>query len=95
VFSYTGIGATGILGLKLRNDGLHPPANQGLNRFLAHKAGDFVVDLLDINPKWQAVCAFEDLFEGRDRATGKLNWTDTRADLVFGSNSQLRALAEG
>ena len=44
--------------------------------------------------KWQASPASEGVFEGRDRATDKLNWTGTRVDLVFGSNSQLRAIAE-
>jgi catalase-peroxidase len=43
---------------------------------------------------WKAVSAAEDLFEGRDRATGELRWTATRVDLVFGSSSQLRAIAE-
>ncbi len=55
---------------------------------------DFFVNLLDINTKWKATSEDEDVFEGRDRATGKLKWTGTRVDLVFGSNSQLRALAE-
>ncbi len=43
---------------------------------------------------WQPTAADADLFEGRDRATGELKWTGTRVDLIFGSNSQLRALAE-
>ncbi len=55
---------------------------------------DFFVNLLDMGTAWSAVCESEDLFEGRDRATGKLKWTATRVDLVFGSNAQLRALAE-
>jgi len=54
---------------------------------------DFFVNLLDMKTKWQASSS-EGVFEGRDRATGKIKWTGTRADLVFGSNSQLRALAE-
>ncbi|MGA3309437.1 MAG: peroxidase family protein, partial [Xanthobacteraceae bacterium] len=54
---------------------------------------DFFVNLLDMSTEWKATSA-EDVFEGRDRATGKLKWTGTRVDLVFGSNSQLRALAE-
>ena len=53
---------------------------------------DFFVNLLDMGTAWQA--ASEDVFEGRDRATGELKWTGARVDLVFGSNSQLRALAE-
>jgi catalase-peroxidase len=55
---------------------------------------DFFVNLLDIGTKWQATSEAEDTFEGRDRATGELRWTGSRFDLVFGSNSQLRALAE-
>ena len=47
-----------------------------------------------MNTKWQASTASEDVFEGRDRKTGELEWTGTRVDLVFGSNSQLRAVAE-
>jgi catalase-peroxidase len=55
---------------------------------------DFFVNLLDMNTEWQASSSSEGVFEGRDRATGELEWTGTRVDLVFGSNSQLRALAE-
>jgi catalase-peroxidase len=55
---------------------------------------DFFVNLLDMNTKWEPAPASEGVYEGRDRATGKIKWTATRADLVFGSNSQLRALAE-
>ncbi|WP_025821744.1 catalase/peroxidase HPI [Shewanella marina] len=55
---------------------------------------DFFVNLLDMDTQWKATSADNDLFEGRDRNTGKVKWMATRADLVFGSNSQLRALAE-
>jgi catalase-peroxidase len=55
---------------------------------------DFFVNLLDMNTIWKATSEDEDVFEGRDRATGKLKWTGTRVDLIFGSNSQLRALVE-
>src|SRR5271155_3526474 len=55
---------------------------------------DFFVNLLNMGTTWKAVSEAEDVFEGRDRATGELKWTGTRVDLVFGSNSQLRALAE-
>jgi catalase-peroxidase len=54
---------------------------------------DFFVNLLDMGTKWEA-SSTEGVFEGRDRATGKIKWTGTRVDLVFGSNSQLRAIAE-
>jgi catalase-peroxidase len=55
---------------------------------------DFFVNLLDMGTTWNATSEDKDVFEGRDRATGKLKWTGTRVDLIFGSNSQLRALAE-
>jgi catalase-peroxidase len=55
---------------------------------------DFFVNLLDMNTKWQKSATSEGVFEGRDRATAKLEWSGTIVDLVFGSNSQLRALAE-
>ncbi len=55
---------------------------------------DFFANLLDMGTQWKAVSEDEDTFEGRDRKTGELKWTGTRVDLVFGSNSQLRALAE-
>jgi catalase-peroxidase len=55
---------------------------------------DFFVNLLDMNTKWQATSEEQDSFEGRDSKTGELKWTATRVDLIFGSNSQLRALAE-
>ena len=65
--------------------------------FTAHPgvlSNDFFVNLLDMGTVWKATSAAETAFEGRDRATGALKWTATRNDLVFGSNSQLRALAE-
>ncbi|MFG6094757.1 catalase/peroxidase HPI [Leptothoe sp. ISB3NOV94-8A] len=55
---------------------------------------DFFVNLLDLDTTWKATSEAEDVFEGRDRKTGELKWTGTRIDLIFGSNSQLRALAE-
>ena len=55
---------------------------------------DFFVNLLDMNTAWSASSARQGVYEGRDRATGKVKWTGTRVDLVFGSNSQLRAVAE-
>jgi catalase-peroxidase len=55
---------------------------------------DFFVNLLDMGTTWKAVSEDEDRFEGRDRVTGELKWTGTRVDLIFGSNSELRALAE-
>jgi catalase-peroxidase len=55
---------------------------------------DFFVNLLDMNTRWQASSGSEGVYEGRDHAKGEVKWTGTRADLIFGSNSQLRALAE-
>jgi catalase-peroxidase len=57
-------------------------------------SNDFFVNLLDMTTKWQAAATGEQIFEGRDRKTGELKWTGTAVDLVFGSNSQLRAIAE-
>jgi len=55
---------------------------------------DFFVNLLDMRTEWKPISEAGDVFEGRDRATGEVRWTGTRVDLVFGSNSQLRAIAE-
>ena len=55
---------------------------------------DFFVNLLDMNTKWQKSATSEGVLDGRDRAAGAIKWTGTVVDLVFGSNSQLRALAE-
>ena len=75
-------------------------ANTGQSQqgVLTHRPGaltnDFFVNLLDMDTDWQASPASEGVFEGRDRRTGELRWTGTRVDLVFGSSSELRALAE-
>jgi len=55
---------------------------------------DFFVNLLDMGTEWKAASKDAAVFEGRDRKTGNVKWTGTRVDLIFGSNSQLRALAE-
>ena len=55
---------------------------------------DFFVNLLDVGTTWSPTSEAEETFEGRDRETGEVKWTGSRVDLVFGSNSQLRALAE-
>ena len=55
---------------------------------------DFFVNLLDMRTVWAATDEHKELFEGRDRSTGIAKWTATRADLIFGSNSELRALSE-
>lgn len=55
---------------------------------------DFFVNLLDMGTTWKATSAAQEVFEGKDRKTGEVKWTGTRVDLIFGSNSELRALAE-
>jgi len=55
---------------------------------------DFFINLLDMGTEWKPVSEEKELFEGRDRKTGDIKWTGTRVDLIFGSNAQLRALAE-
>ena len=71
---------------------------QSSHGVLTKRAGtltnDFFVNLLDVNTQWSAVSGSQDAFEGRDRSTGALKWTGTRVDLVFGSHSVLRAVAE-
>jgi catalase-peroxidase len=65
--------------------------------FTKHKetlTNDFFVNLLDMGTEWKPVAKDADVFEGRDRRTGEVRWTGTRVDLIFGSNAQLRALAE-
>jgi catalase-peroxidase len=57
-------------------------------------SNDFFINLLDMSTEWKPVSASAQIFEGRDRKTGSVKWTGTRVDLIFGSNSQLRALAE-
>jgi catalase-peroxidase len=74
--------------------------NTGINShgYLSNKTGalsnDFFVNLLDMRVEWKPTDATNEIFEGRDRKTGELVWTATRADLIFGSHSELRALAE-
>ncbi|MEO8187708.1 MAG: peroxidase family protein, partial [Burkholderiaceae bacterium] len=57
-------------------------------------SNDFFINLLDMNTEWKAKSGDDGVFEGKDRKTGQVRWTGTRVDLVFGSNSQLRAIAE-
>ena len=77
---------------------LNANAGQSEHGVLTDRPGtlsnDFFVNLLDMSTEWQASSASEDVFEGRDRTTGDVRWTGTRVDLVFGSNSELRAIAE-
>lgn len=77
---------------------LNANAGQSKHGVFTHRpetlSNDFFVNLLDMNTKWQKSTISEGVLEGRDRATGELKWTGTIVDLIFGSNSQLRALAE-
>jgi len=77
---------------------LHANVGQSEHGVLTKRPGtltnDFFVNLLDMNTTWHPVSGSDDLFEGRDRTTGELKWTGTRVDLIFGSNAQLRAVAE-
>jgi len=81
-------------GLRVLNANFGQSPHGVFTRRPAHLTNDFFVNLLDMGTRWQAAPGAHDLFEGRDRATEELKWTGTRVDLVFGSNSQLRALAE-
>jgi catalase-peroxidase len=77
---------------------LNANVGQSKHGVFTHKpealTNDFFVNLLDMRTEWQAVSDAKEVFEGHDRKTGELKWTATRVDLVFGSNSVLRALAE-
>jgi catalase-peroxidase len=71
----------------------HSKHGQFTNR-LESLTNDFFLNLLDMNTAWKPIDENKEIFEGRDRKSGKLKWTATRVDLIFGSNSELRALAE-
>ena len=86
------IGGMRVLGA---NTGPGPLAQLGvLTKRPETLTNDFFVNLLDMNTKWQKSAVCDHFFEGRDRASGQVKWTASRVDLVFGSNSQLRAIAE-
>lgn len=79
-------------GLRVLNVG--QPAHGVLTKQPGKLTNDYFVNLLDMGTKWTASAGSSEVYEGRDRTTNELRWTGTRADLVFGSHSQLRALAE-
>jgi catalase-peroxidase len=83
-----------IGGLRVLNANVGPSAHGVFTKRPETLTNDFFVNLLDMRTKWQRSATAEGVFEGRDRATGELRWTGTIVDLIFGSNSQLRALAE-
>ena len=81
-----------VAGLRVLNVG--QPAHGVLTKRPGTLTNDYFVNLLDMGTKWQASGGTDGVFEGRDRKTNEVKWTGTRADLIFGSHSQLRALAE-
>jgi catalase-peroxidase len=81
-------------GMRALDANVGPSAHGVLTQRPGTLTNDFFVNLVDMGTEWTPVSEAADLFEGRDRKTGALKWTATRVDLVFGSNSQLRALAE-
>ena len=81
-------------GLRVLNVNIKPSKHGLLTKQPETLTNDFFKNLLDMGTEWKAVSDAKEVFEGRDRKTGELKWTGTRVDLVFGSNSQLRALAE-
>jgi len=81
-------------GLRVLNANVGQSPHGVLTRRPELLTNDFFVNLLDMGTQWKAVSDAQDVFEGRDRKTGEPRWTATRVDLAFGSNAQLRALAE-
>lgn len=81
-------------GLRVLNANFDASAHGVFTKTPESLTNDFFVNLLDLNTIWKGVAGSQDVFEGRDRKTGAVKWTATRVDLIFGSNSELRALAE-
>ena len=81
-------------GLRVLNANVGQSAQGVLTKQPGKLTNDFFVNLLDMSTQWQPSAGSADVFEGRDRATNAVKWTGTRVDLIFGSHSQLRALAE-
>ena len=83
-----------IGGLRVLNANYNGSAHGVFTKSPGTLTNDYFTELLDFSTTWKAVDAGQQIFEGRDRKTGSLKWTATRVDLIFGSNSELRALAE-
>jgi catalase-peroxidase len=81
-------------GLRVLNANYNNSPNGVLTANKDKLSNDFFVNLLDMSTVWTPISDSKELFEGKDRKTGKTKWTATRNDLIFGSNSELRALAE-
>jgi catalase-peroxidase len=81
-------------GLRVLNTNVAQSPHGVFTRRTEALTNDFFVNLLDMSTEWKPIADTKDVFEGRDRKTGERKWTGTRVDLIFGSHSQLRALAE-
>jgi catalase-peroxidase len=81
-------------GMRVLNTNFDQSQNGVFTKRTETLTNDFFVNLLDLNTKWKAVSESDDAFVGTDRATGTIKWVGTRVDLIFGSNSELRAIAE-
>ena len=81
-------------GLRVLNTNFNQSKNGVFTNRPETLSNDFFMNLLDLDTTWKASAGSKDVFEGHDRKTGQLKWTGTRVDLIFGSNSELRALAE-
>ena len=81
-------------GMRVLNTNFDHSQNGVFTKQTETLSNDFFVNLLDLSTTWKATSDVQDVFEGRNRKTGELKWTGTRADLIFGSNSELRAIAE-
>jgi len=81
-------------GMKVMNANFDNSNNGVFTKTPGKLTNDFFVNLLDMNTTWKETSDKENLFEGRDRKSGKVKWLGTRTDLIFGSNSQLRAFSE-
>jgi len=83
-----------IGGMRVLNTNFDKSTHGVFTKHAESLTNDFFVNLLDLSTTWKASTDAKDVFEGSDRKTGKMKWTGTRADLIFGSNAELRALAE-
>jgi len=83
-----------IGGMRMLNTNVDKSSNGVFTSKSETLSNDYFVNLLDLNTQWRAISDDQEIFEGRDRATGEVKWTGSRVDLIFGSNSELRAIAE-
>jgi catalase-peroxidase len=83
-----------VAGMRVLNTNFDQSQNGVFTKRTEVLTNDFFVNLLDLNTTWKAVSDSDDAFIGTDRSTGSIKWFGTRADLIFGSNTELRAIAE-